>query len=163
MAAGAPDAVTNVGFSVGVGLVLLVAGAAKLRQPEWPATARAFGLPRWASALLPWAEVAVGAMLVTGVGMPFTALAAAALVAGFTGMVALRLVLGQPAPCGCFGETSPRPIGTATLVRNLILLGAAAGAVLTAGEGGGPVAAAAGVAGAAVFLLLGRSRAAAPH
>lgn len=144
--------------SVAVGLVLLVAGAAKLRQPEWPATAAAFGAPRWLAALIPWIEVAVGALLVTSAGLPWTAMAAAGLLAAFTAMVALRLVTGQAVPCGCFGETSPRPVGADTLVRNVVLLGAAVAAVLTGTGGGGVLSVAAGVAGAAAFLVAARSR-----
>lgn len=145
--------------SVAVGLVLLVAGASKLRQPEWPATAAAFGAPRWLAAILPWVELAVGALLVTGAGLPWSALAAAGLVTAFTAAVALRLLRGQAVPCGCFGETSARPVGLDTLVRNLVLLAATAAAVATGTSPGGPASAAAGVVGAAVFLVASRARA----
>ena len=144
--------------SVAVGLVLLVAGAAKLRQPEWPATAAAFGAPRWSAAATPWVEVAVGALLVTGAGLPWTALAAAGLVTSFTAAVALRLVRAQAVPCGCFGETSPRPVGVDTLVRNLVLLGACIGAVLTGTRPSGPASVALGAVTAAAFLLAARAR-----
>lgn len=144
--------------AVAAGLVLLVAGAAKLRQPEWPATAAAFGAPRWLAALLPWAEVAVGSLLVTGAGLPWTALAAAGLVTSFTAMVALRLLLGHRVPCGCFGETSPRPVGIDTLVRNLVLLAVTAAAVFTGTGGGGPASVALGVAGAVAFLAAAHAR-----
>lgn len=145
--------------AVAVGLVFLVAGAAKLRQPEWPVTAAAFGVPRWLAAVIPWAEVAVGALLVTGAGLPWTALAAAGLLMAFTTMVALRLLLGQPAPCGCFGETSPRPVGVDTLVRNVALLAAAVGAALTGARSAGPASVVLGAAAAAVFLVAARARA----
>ncbi|MDP9388675.1 MAG: DoxX family membrane protein, partial [Actinomycetota bacterium] len=59
------------GARVAVGVVLLVAGAAKLRQPAWPATARAFGAPPWLVPALPWVEVVLGALLVAGVGLPW--------------------------------------------------------------------------------------------
>ncbi|HEX2701071.1 MAG TPA: MauE/DoxX family redox-associated membrane protein [Acidimicrobiales bacterium] len=145
--------------SVAVGLVLLVAGAAKLRQPEWPATAAAFGAPRWLSSTIPWVEVGLGALLVTAVGLPWTALAAAGLVTAFTAMVAVRLVLGHPVPCGCFGETSPRPVGVDTLARNLVLLGAAMAAALTSRHHGGPGSVAVGALGGAAFFAAARARA----
>lgn len=147
---------------IAVGLVLLVAGAAKLRQPEWTVTAAAFGAPRWMAVPLPWAEVAVGALLVTGAGLPWATLAAAGMVTAFTFLVALRLVLGQAVPCGCFGETSPRPVGPDTLIRNLVLLGATVVAVPTGGRPGGPASVAAGVVGAAAFLAAARARSGAP-
>lgn len=144
---------------VAVGLVLLVAGAAKLRQPAWPATAAAFGAPRWLATSLPWTEVAVGALLVTAVGLPWTALVAAGLVVGFTSMVALRLLIGRAVPCGCFGETSTRPVGVDTLVRNLVLLATTIAAVLTGTRPGGPGSVALGLAAAAAFLVAARARA----
>lgn len=144
--------------SVFVGLVLLVAGAAKLRQPEWPATAAAFGAPRPLASVIPWIEVAVGALLVTSAGLPWTAMAAAGLLLAFTAMVALRLLLGQPVPCGCFGETSPRPVGLDTLARNVVLLLAALAAVVGGSDGGGPVSVVAGVAAAVAFVVAARSR-----
>lgn len=145
--------------SVAVGLVLLVAGSAKLRQRDWPATAAAFGAPRWLAGVIPWIEVALGALLVTSVGLPWTALAAAGLLTAFTAMVALRLVLGQAVPCGCFGETSPRPVGFDTLVRNVVLILAAMAAAVGGPGGGGPLSVALGVVGAVVFLVAARSRA----
>jgi len=145
--------------AVFVGLVLLVAGAAKLRQPQWPATAAAFGAPRRLAAVIPWVEVAVGALLVTSAGLPWTALAAAGLLTAFTVMVALRLVLGQAVPCGCFGETSPRPVGLDTLARNAVLLIASLVAVVMGTDGGGVTAVVVGVVAAAAFLVAARSRA----
>ena len=138
--------------------MLLVAGAAKLRQPTWLATATAFGAPRWLARPLPWVEIGVGALLATVVGLPWTALAAGALVSAFTGVIALRLLFGPPVPCGCFGETEPRPVGIDTLVRNLVLLGGAVAAALTGHRSGGLASVAAGVAGAALFLALSRVR-----
>lgn len=143
---------------VAVGLVLLVAGAAKLCQPAWPATAAAFGAPGWLAAALPWAEVAVGALVVTAVGLPWTALAAAGLVTGFNAVVALRLLQGRAVPCGCFGETSSQPVGADTLVRNLVLSAGTVAAVLTGTHRGGPGSAALGAAAAAVFIVASRTR-----
>lgn len=144
--------------SIAVGLVLLVAGAAKLRQPVWPATAAAFGAPRWLAVVLPWAEVATGSLLVTAVGLPWTAMVAAGLVGVFTSAVALRLLLGLAVPCGCFGETSPRPVGVDTLVRNLVLLAAATGAAVSGTRHGGGRSVVLGLVGAVAFLVAARAR-----
>ena len=144
--------------SVAVGLILLFAGAAKLRQPAWLATAASFGVPRRAASVLPWVEIAVGALLAAVVGLPWTALAAGALVFGFTGLIGIRLYARQPAPCGCFGETSTRPIGTDTFVRNLVLLAATVVAGLTGHRPGGPGSVALGVVGAIAFVLAARAR-----
>ena len=110
------------GARIAVGVVLLVAGAAKMWQPGWQVTAAAFGAPSWLARALPWVEVVLGAVLLAGVGLPWTAIAAAVLVAGFTGVVAVRVRRGEAVPCGCFGETSSEPVGLDTVLRNLLLV-----------------------------------------
>ncbi|MEO7836293.1 MAG: MauE/DoxX family redox-associated membrane protein [Acidimicrobiales bacterium] len=110
------------GARTAVAVVLLVAGVAKLCQPSWPATARAFGAPARFVPVLPWLEIVLGALLASGVGLPWTAVAAATLLAGFTVAVAQRVRRGDAVPCGCFGETSPRPVGRDTVLRNLLLV-----------------------------------------
>ena len=143
---------------IALGVVLLATGAAKLRQPGWPATATAFGTPGWLVPLLPWGELVAGGLLAAGVGHPWTALAAAALLVAFTAAVALRLARGEAVPCGCFGETSPEPVGADTLVRNGVLLAVAAVAVATGGPPGGPVSAGAGVVLGFVLVAGARAR-----
>lgn len=142
-----------------LGVVLLAAGAGKLRQPAWPATAAAFGAPGWLVPVLPWMELVVGGLLAAGVGHPWTALAAGGLIAGFTAAVALRLARGEAVPCGCFGETSPQPVGADTLVRNGVLLALAAAAAATGGRPGGPGSVVVGVAAGLALVVGARSRA----
>ena len=144
---------------IAVGVVLLAAGAAKLRQPAWPVTAAAFGAPSWLVPVLPWAELGIGALLAAGVGHPWTALAAGVLVAGFTVAVGLRLVRGEAVPCGCFGETSPEPVGGDTLARNAVLLALAAAAVATGGRTGGPGSVVLGALAGLAFVAGARLRA----
>lgn len=51
------------------------------------------------------------------------ALAAATLLtATLTAGIAVAIRRGSPAPCPCFGVKSPRPVGPAHLLRNLVLL-----------------------------------------
>ena len=118
---------------VAVGTVLLLAGAFKLGQREWPRAAADFGAPRWVVAVLPWLELVVGGLLVAQVGGRWTAALACLLLAVFTVAVAIRLRLGDQVPCGCFGETSSEPVSRATLVRNLVLTLIAAVGVLRSG------------------------------
>ncbi|MDP9069716.1 MAG: hypothetical protein M3N68_00215 [Actinomycetota bacterium] len=142
---------------IAVGVVLLWAGAAKLFQPAWPETAAAFGAPRGVVRVLPVLEVSLGALLVAGVGLPWTAVAALVLLAGFTAAVAARLVRGQRVPCGCFGETSGAPVGRDTLIRNLVLCWLAAMAVRGGDGGVWPVLL--GVGGGLLFVGESRARA----
>jgi uncharacterized membrane protein YphA (DoxX/SURF4 family) len=100
-----------------VGLVLLVAGAAKLADRSHPLVAAA--------------EVVLGALLVTGLGDRWTAVPAAGLLAAFTVVVWRRVRAGDREPCGCFGELSRRPPSTATVLRNVALLALAVVGMLT--------------------------------
>jgi hypothetical protein len=143
---------------IALGVVLLATGAAKLGQPAWPATAAAFGAPAWLVPLLPWVELVLGGLLAAGVGHPWTALAAGTLLLAFTVAVALRVARGEAVPCGCFGETSPEPVGVDTLVRNGVLLAVAALAVATGDGAGGPVSAVAGVVVGLALVAGARAR-----
>ena len=109
-----------------VGLVLLASGSLKLGSRTWPVDAAALGTPRALARALPWAEIAVGALLVADVGGAWTARAALVLLVSFTVVVATQLARGRRPPCACFGQLSARPIGPATLVRNLVLVALAA-------------------------------------
>lgn len=146
------------GARIAVGVVLLVAGVAKLCQPSWPATARAFGAPARLVPVLPWAEVVLGALLTSGVGLPWTSLAAAAALAGFTVLVAARVRRGDAVPCGCFGETSPAPVGRDTVLRNLLLVILAVTAAADRGQHDGLASALLGVAGGLVIVVESRLR-----
>lgn len=146
------------GARIAVGVVLLVAGVAKLCQPAWPATATAFGAPVWLVPVLPWGEVVLGALLVAGIGVPWTALAAAALLAAFAVAVGLRVRRRDAVPCGCFGETSPQPVGRDTLLRNVLLVALALMAAADGGQHDGAGSALLGVAGGLLFVAESRLR-----
>ena len=105
-----------------VGLGLLASGAMKVGDRRWPEQAHAFGTPSVLVPVVPWVELALGALLLAGFGLPWTALAAVALLGMFTVAVAVNLARGRHPPCACFGSLSRRPLGPAVVVRNLILL-----------------------------------------
>src|SRR4051794_41620477 len=101
-----------------LGAVLLLSGAAKLAAgPRWAAQAGALGAPAMAVPVVPWVEVGLGALLVTGVGRPVVAVAAAALLGAFTVLLLVRLVQGRRPPCACFGAWSTRPVGFGSVAR----------------------------------------------
>ena len=141
-----------------MGVVLLVAGGTKLAQPGWRATAGAFGAPAWVAKGLPWLELCLGALLVAGAGLPWTAVVALGLLVAFTAAVALRVRRGDAVPCGCFGETSPAPVGRDTLLRNLLLVVLAAMAAADGEAGSGPVPVVLGVAGGLLVVAESRLR-----
>lgn len=109
------------GARVAVGVVLLLAGAFKLRQPTWRGTSTTFGAPAWAVPLVPWVELVLGALLVAQVGGRWPALPATVLLALFWWVVRTRVRRGDATPCGCFGQTSAQPVGPRTVRRNAAL------------------------------------------
>jgi uncharacterized membrane protein YphA (DoxX/SURF4 family) len=113
-----------------LGVVLLVAGIAKRADRGWPAAARALGAPAWSIAPLPWVEIGLGAVLVSGLLRPWAAVLAAILLVLFTVLVVVNLARGRRPPCACFGARSHEPIGALSVVRNLGLLGLAAVALV---------------------------------
>ena len=113
-----------------LGVTFLMAGAAKLASASWPAQADAMGAPRAVARILPFVEVVLGALLLVGIGEPWTVVAAAVVLLAFTGVLVLRLAQGRRVPCACFG-TARRPISWWTVGRNVALL-AVAGLALVA-------------------------------
>src|SRR5688572_24880451 len=83
-------------------------------------------------------DAAVGFAVAASLGPAATAqgaaLAAVALLMGFSAAIGVAIVRGRRVECHCFGALSSSVAGPATLVRNLALL-AAAGAVAAAGPG----------------------------
>ena len=108
--------------AVVLGIVLLVAGIAKRADRRWPQDAAALGTPAWAIPVLPWFEMLLGAVLVSGVARPVAAALAGVVLLAFTGLLILNLARGRRPPCACFGARSRRPIGPGSLVRNVVLL-----------------------------------------
>ena len=108
--------------AVVLGIVLLVAGIAKRADRGWPQDAAALGTPAWAIRVLPWFEMLLGAVLVSGVARPVAAALAGVVLLAFTGLLILNLARGRRPPCACFGASSRRPIGPGSLVRNVVLL-----------------------------------------
>jgi hypothetical protein len=110
-----------------VGIVLLLAGLAKLAAPDWRRAAGVSvgGNPVVGQALsvLPIAEIGCGALVIAG--FRWAGVAAAVLLVGFTAVLGRRLRRHDATPCGCFGEVSAGPVSGLSIARNLVLVGAA--------------------------------------
>lgn len=113
--------------AVGVGAVFVVAGASKVASgSRWSHEARALGAPAWATPLVPWWEIGVGATLAVGTLQPFPAAAALFTLAVFTTLLVRVLRRGQHPPCACFGAWSAEPLGWRHVARNVVLAALAA-------------------------------------
>lgn len=110
-----------------VAAVFLFAAYTKLRQ-SWLIFAMsidAYGLlPPWAvmgvARTLPWAELAIGVLLLAGWGLRYAAAAATALLVTFFGVMLWAYAQGRGIDCGCFGIGEV--ITGATLMRDGLLL-----------------------------------------
>lgn len=118
-----------------LGAVLLVAGAAKVIDPQASVAAvRAYellpgGLVTTVGWGLPFLELVLGALLLTGLAVRPAAAATAVLLVVFVAAVVSAAVRGLSIDCGCFGGGGPVPPGqtayAAEILRDLALLAAA--------------------------------------
>jgi methylamine utilization protein MauE len=125
--------------------VLVVSGVAKLRSPgslerameSLRVTGPLAGRP--VRVLLPWAEVALGVALLVTTGPVLVVVGALVLVlfAAYLAVVAPAVRRPEPADCGCFGALGDTRVTNATVVRNVLLVVAAAATVVGATRGGG--------------------------
>jgi uncharacterized membrane protein YphA (DoxX/SURF4 family) len=107
--------------AVVLGAVFVVAGGSKLAAASaWRAQATGLGVAPAVAAVVPWIELAVGALLIVQIGEPWPAVAALVLLVAFSLLIAVHLARGRRPPCACFGALSARPIGPGHLARNAI-------------------------------------------
>ena len=107
--------------------VFIYAGYSKLSQP-WLLFAMAIDayglLPHWAvlalARSLPWYEVTVGILLLTGLWLRTVAMIASALLAVFFGVMLRSYAKGLQIDCACFGLGEA--ISLKTLLRDGVLL-----------------------------------------
>jgi uncharacterized membrane protein YphA (DoxX/SURF4 family) len=116
------DTVSSVAAVV-LGATFVLAGAAKVAAGSmWRAQAVQLGAPAWVAPIVPWAELLVGAALVSQLVEPVAAALALAMLLAFTALIGVRLARGEHPPCACFGAWSATPVGPRHLVRNAALL-----------------------------------------
>lgn len=114
-----------------IGVVFVAAGASKLSAlTEWRASATDMRVPVVVSALVPWLEVMLGALVIARIGLPWTGWAVVVVLAVFTAAIVRQLLAGYRPGCGCFGQRSVAPIGARHVVRNVVLMVVAAVAAL---------------------------------
>lgn len=114
-----------------IGLVLLWAGVAKLRDRNWAATtAPSLQLPVDLLRPVPIVELVVGAACVAQI--PFVPLVANLLMVGYVVIVVNLLMAhgGDAPPCACFGAR-PTRITWRTAARNVALLAVSIVSVVT--------------------------------
>lgn len=109
--------------AVVVGVAFLVAGGSKIvARDAWPAQARELGAPAIVIPVVPWVEIALGALAVAQLWLPVVGVVAALMLVAFTVLIVVRLSQGKRPACACFGAWSASPIGAGHVVRNMVLL-----------------------------------------
>jgi len=74
----------------------------------------------WLGRILPWFEVALGVLLISGVALRWVGIAASLLLLAFIGGMTRAYYLGLEIMCGCFGNSEK--LGPLTLLRDSSLL-----------------------------------------
>ncbi len=118
--------------AVVLGAAMVIAGAGKIASRSWPEHSTALGAPGWAVTVVPWTEIVLGALLVSGLAARWAAVAVIVLLLAFTWLLVSHLARGDRPVCACFGPLSSRPISWWSVVRNLLLVALAA-VVIVAG------------------------------
>lgn len=119
--------------SVLLGVAFLVAGGSKLAAgPSWPEQAHGLGAPTLAVPVLPWLELALGAVLVVQLEPVAAGTSSLVLLGAFTALIVRRLAQGRHPPCACFGAWSAKPLGWGHVARNLALAALAVVTIATA-------------------------------
>jgi hypothetical protein len=118
-------------FRLFLAAMFLIAAGGKLADLQSSRdTVEAFGVPtRFVTVggtLLPGAEILTAIALLPTATARWGSLAAAVLLATFTGGVAYALSQGRTPDCNCFGVVSSEQISNRTIARNLILVALAA-------------------------------------
>jgi hypothetical protein len=120
-----------VAAAITVGTAFLLAGGAKVAAGSaWKVQAAALGAPTTIIPVVPWAEIAIGALLCAQIARAVIASVAAAMLVAFSALLIIRLANGQRPPCACFGSWSAKPLSWRHLVRNGVLLVAAIVAIV---------------------------------
>jgi uncharacterized membrane protein YphA (DoxX/SURF4 family) len=74
----------------------------------------------WMARILPWFELALGALLIIGTGLRWAASIASALLLAFIVAMTRAYILGLEIVCGCFGNNEK--LGPGTLIRDSSML-----------------------------------------
>ncbi len=98
--------------AVGLGVMFVVSGVYKLRDgPAWPKQAADMGVGRPLALVVPWYEIVLGAVLISGLLSPWAEIAAALTLAAFTVVIVQRCSTAPVlrAPVWVAVQQTPRP------------------------------------------------------
>jgi uncharacterized membrane protein YphA (DoxX/SURF4 family) len=105
--------------SVILGGVMCVAGGSKIAMGDrWPVEAQALGAPKSIAPIVPWFEIALGALLIVQLKPEVVGALSVALLVAFTLLIMRQLQKGERPVCACFGSWSSKPLSWNHVARN---------------------------------------------
>ena len=105
--------------SVILGGVMCIAGGSKIAMGKrWPVEAESLGAPKAIAPIVPWIEIALGALLIVQVQPEVVGALSLALLITFTLLIARQLQKGHRPVCACFGSWSSKPLSGKHIARN---------------------------------------------
>jgi len=105
--------------SVILGGVMCVAGGSKIAMGDrWPVEAQALGAPKLIAPIVPWIEIALGALLIVQLKPEIVGALSVALLVAFTLLIMRQLQKGERPVCACFGSWSSKPLSWNHVARN---------------------------------------------
>ena len=105
--------------SVILGGVMCAAGGSKIAMGDrWPVEAQALGAPKAIAPVVPWIEIALGALLIVQIQPEVVGVLTLALLMTFTLLIARQLQKGHRPVCACFGSWSSKPLSGKHVARN---------------------------------------------
>jgi len=105
--------------SVILGGVMCVAGGSKIAMGNrWPVEAQALGAPKSIAPIVPWIEIALGALLIVQLKPEVVGGLSVALLVAFTLLIMRQLQIGHRPVCACFGSWSSKPLSWQHVARN---------------------------------------------
>ena len=106
--------------SVILGGVMCAAGGSKIAMGNrWPVEAHALGAPQAIAPVVPWIEIALGALLIVHVVPEIAGPLALGMLVIFTLLIARQLRDGHRPVCACFGSWSSKPLSWQHVARNV--------------------------------------------
>ena len=105
--------------SIILGGVMCVAGGSKIAMGDrWPVEAQALGAPKLIAPIVPWIEIALGALLIVQLKPEIVVALSVALLVAFTLLIMRQLQKGERPVCACFGSWSSKPLNWNHVARN---------------------------------------------
>ena len=105
--------------SVILGGVMCIAGGSKVAMGKrWTVEAQALGAPKAVAPIVPWIEIAFGALLIVQLKPDVVGSLSLVLLVTFTLLIVRQLQMGHRPVCACFGSWSSKPLSGKHVARN---------------------------------------------